>query len=83
MGARSKRCLLGGDELRDNSRVPRWGHDQNAVLEPGAASLQIAECPDGGTIKTTSSISSASSVLIAECPDGGTIKTGLSRQRAA
>ena len=35
-----------------NSRVPRWGHDQNATKLPLATTSTIAECPDGGTIKT-------------------------------
>ena len=35
-----------------SSRVPRWGHDQN-VGPPVLLGLDIvAECPDGGTIKT-------------------------------
>ena len=35
-----------------NSRVPRWGHDQNTSPLTTVAVGTIAECPDGGTIKT-------------------------------
>ena len=80
MGARSKHghgFEAAGDE---NSRVPRWGHDQNIVGQ-GASSIKIiAECPDGGTIKTSVAASPSLNRKIAECPDGGTIKTQTHRQ---
>ena len=37
-----------------NSRVPRWGHDQNPLTVTLLKVGSIAECPDGGTIKTLS-----------------------------
>ena len=52
MGARSKPVK---GEVRidgNNSRVPRWGHDQNGFHPALASVSKIAECPDGGTIKT-------------------------------
>ena len=52
MGARSKQ---NGPRIwiwSHNSRVPRWGHDQNVVADRVTVPPPIAECPDGGTIKT-------------------------------
>ena len=53
MGARSKHVRVYGLEHVFNSRVPRWGHDQNSVAFVSTPHSIIAECPDGGTIKTT------------------------------
>ena len=52
MGARSKLPPQFVNASGQNSRVPRWGHDQNNVVELGVGAVEIAECPDGGTIKT-------------------------------
>ena len=52
MGARSKRLRTYSEDYSENSRVPRWGHDQNEVRKTMLEEEPIAECPDGGTIKT-------------------------------
>ena len=52
MGARSKRDAIRLRLAPRNSRVPRWGHDQNLAKVKLHDVKEIAECPDGGTIKT-------------------------------
>ena len=52
MGARSKHDGDTEFHSHGNSRVPRWGHDQNYRSGSYGPTISIAECPDGGTIKT-------------------------------
>ena len=53
MGARSKLHIKIAVGEGRNSRVPRWGHDQNVRTKTSASKSLIAECPDGGTIIQT------------------------------
>ncbi len=52
MGARSKRPHRQGQRHHRDTRLPRWGRDQNTVETGAIWSQLIPDCPDGGEIKT-------------------------------